>query len=343
MNFCTSAIVCSAVLLGLAGPAVAQQSSMRSQASQKSQCFEQGYGLSPDKFPAAYNAPARLDVNNGWDIFVSGSFIYWWVGQDGMDFLGTIGSGITAEQSLFQEFKWHPGFKVSLGTNLGDSWVGDVEYTYMHTQTASANSSLKTPQSSEWRMHYDQLDARLSRPFYQGRTLTVAPYGGVRGFWLRQTYELDTSLEYDLAMPNPNLSFNGIAKDWAVGLLTGMETHWLLGAGFRFEGDFSASLLYDRSTKVSIDFPESDGQLTSFALVNRGAIRSMFGMAGGFGWGAYFDRQNYHIDLLANYEFVLLPNRTTFKGLVNAVPFEASANTGDLYMSGLTATLRLDF
>src|SRR5271170_5227782 len=39
----------------------------------------------PIRMMPAYNAPARIDVRGCWDIFVSGSFIYWQLSQDNME------------------------------------------------------------------------------------------------------------------------------------------------------------------------------------------------------------------------------------------------------------------
>src|SRR5689334_8070275 len=47
--------------------------------------FEQGLELPTNKYLAAYNAPADICLKNGWDIDVTGSFIYWHVSEEFLD------------------------------------------------------------------------------------------------------------------------------------------------------------------------------------------------------------------------------------------------------------------
>src|SRR5271157_2856702 len=110
--------------------------------------FEQGYGISSDKFPAAYNAASRIEVQNSWDIFATASFLYWYADQEGMDLaystgLTTASDPTTVTNPLkgsydIMPFDFKPGFKVGLGMNFDfDNWVAFVEYTWLHQKVTT--------------------------------------------------------------------------------------------------------------------------------------------------------------------------------------------------------------
>jgi hypothetical protein len=327
--------------------------------SASSCCFEQGYEICNDKFPAAYNAAARVDVQCSWDIYVTGSFLYWHADQDAMDLAYPYVSGDADGQVLMQKFSYKPGFKVGLGVNFDhDNWVGFVEYTWFHQKTdlkstaapegsawymTSWFNDLYTPTavSSNWKANFDILDATLSRPYYQGRKLTILPFAGLRGAWIRQSLKVDAAVTSTTGYYSRNHSHS-----WAVGALAGMQAHWLLGWGCRFEGDVSGSILYTRYSKVS--FNEYDYAGLSYGSLNLhgfNTIRPMAGLTAGFGWGSYFDRQNYHLDLLATYDFNVLWGQNMMRyvaTLANSTSGPA-AEPADLHLQGLTVTARFDF
>ncbi len=334
--------------------------------------FEQGYDLCADKFPAAYNAPARVDVRDCWDLFLTGSFLYWYVGQDGLELavpanstthLITSGASIASSDQSYQ-----PGFKVGLGINFDvDNWVGYVEYTWMHSKTKTSLGALATGESwnlanwysnlstsnsavsaetvsSSWKYGFDMVDLVVSRPFYQGRKVTVSPYGGLKGFSLRQNFRVSAhNGRVGTTSFNENISHNK-QKSWAIGLLTGMQTHWLLGAGFRMEGDLGLSLLYNKFDKLSsrADMNGVNGE-SSHVRQKVSTVRPTMDLSAGLGWGSYLDRQNYHFDMLFAYEFFLLPGQNMMRYVANENIYMNSAAPNDLFMHGLTAKLRFDF
>jgi len=98
----------------------------------------QGDVLKKNQYPAAYNAQACYQIKDkGQDWFAQASFLYWYIGQEGMELAlsGGINSNTEFLSSrthiLRQSFEYTPGFKVGLGFNFNqqDNWVGYVEYT----------------------------------------------------------------------------------------------------------------------------------------------------------------------------------------------------------------------
>ncbi len=111
--------------------------------------FEQGRPLSKEnsRYPQAYNAPARTDIKGHWDWFVTASYIYWHVGQEGMDIATSASVAAVVDlaknsQTFFQDFDYESGFKVGLGMNLPiDDWVLYAEYTRLHFATSKSRKA----------------------------------------------------------------------------------------------------------------------------------------------------------------------------------------------------------
>jgi len=355
----TKLISSAAAVLAVGSTSYAQQKA----AMPATCCFEQGYEICNDKFPAAYNAAARIDVQCSWDFFVTGSFIYWHVDQDAMDYAYLVNGDSIPVQStvLVQDFDYKPGFKVGLGVDFDhDNWVGYVEYTWLHQKTnsgyesAPATFNYVTPWlnidtlgeaevvssiGTSWRTNLDIVDAVLSRPFYQGRKLTVLPFGGLRGAWIRQDFTVNAIGDAGTVFASKNRSHS-----WAVGARAGLQAHWMLGWGFRFEGDAAGSLLYTQYTKIRHnEFADGVSDL-SIRYHEYNTVRPMADMSVGMGWGSYLDRQNYHFDLLATYDFNVMWGQNMMRELNNIVNGSgAVSDAGDLHLHGLTVTARFDF
>ena len=341
------------------------------------QTFEQGYPLESDKYSAAFSAPARWQVQTSWDVFLTGSFTYWYADQDGMElaypaiFSGNTPLGSDQGEYLVQEFNYHPGFKVGLGMNFNnDHWLGFIEYTWVRqimnvgatvasdpregtpfwslsSWLVSNGTPLRAEQiSSSWKLNIDLLDATLSRPFYQGQKLTILPFGGIRAAWIRQYLLVDTAA-YDYSAdpvvlaPSHTQSHNR-SHCWSMGPRVGLQGHWLLDWGFRLESDIAGSVLYSCYTTVAINNePFPGASANGVQLKNVNTIRPMADMSMGLGWGSYFDRQNYHLDLLATYDFNMMWGQNMMRSLADAANQAVGHTAPDLHLQGLTLTLRL--
>ncbi len=136
-------------------------------------CFDHGFPTHPDCTPAAYSESAAIDLQCGWNTFMTASFIYWEAIQGGMDLAvpgqGTIAGGVltvpaisAVRQKLLQtDFEYQPGFKVGLGwSGMKDNWVLYAEYTWLHGNTSTSGSApnpdvatidgIALPQSGVW-------------------------------------------------------------------------------------------------------------------------------------------------------------------------------------------------
>ncbi len=373
-------LVCSAAAV----IAMGSQAFAQSKPASKDSCvspWQQGVDEFPAQPAAAPNPMAAISTK-GWDVFFDASFIYWHADQEYMDLAKTDASNglasVPATTVAFTDFSYNPGFKVGFGFGTGyDGWVGNVEYTWLHqTQSTSfgaptadaaniaawTNNDWYTPTSSantvsdfhagslnaKWKLHMDLLDANLSRPYYQGRDLTILPYAGLRGLFIRQSNRINM---VSLPVPaQPAATSENTSQSWAVGPDMGVNAHWLVGYGFRFEGFGGGSILYTRYTKVAHDEHNSApvttaGNVSVGRITQYGCLRPTLEAGLGLGWGTYFSNLGYYFDLLARYDFMVLFQQNMMRYNVRLINANSLGTNpiGDLHLHGLTLTARMDF
>lgn len=340
-------------------------------------CFERGYPNDNCCFPSAYNEPANYDLGPcPWDFWVDASFTYWDAYEEGLELAesSTQIAGVTQAPVnggfLFQNNQYKPGFKIGLGMDIGhDDWSGYAEYTWFRS-TTTTNSAAPTDArggtpvwimsnwvnykadvtelsaatiSSKWRLNMDLVDVGVTRPYYQGTHLIVAPFGGMRGQFIRQKLNISTTAT---AAPAIDAYSKNKSNSWAVGPRAGFLGEWHLGWGVRLEGDVSGSLLYTRYTKVANE--QSPSLNTSSEFIGShfngyNCLRAVNEMNLGLGWGSYFDCRNYHLDILATYDFQVFWNQNMMRQLVDSMGSGTGHSPSNLYLQGFTLKAQFDF
>ena len=330
---------------------------------------------------AAYNYPANVNASPSWDVYADASYIYWYPQEGGLD-LGSVAvfydetilpsgpGGFT----VFQDTGYTSGFKVGIGSNLDcDDWVLDLQYTYLRQNTTTSSGAAPSfPNSlfdvsawfyqnyysgvgaasfnSKWKLGIDWIDLVLQRPFYQGRRLTVTPSAGLRASWIRQQLNMTGSeiSSYDELATIPTAKSTNTSHSWAIGPRGVLEGRWLLGRGFRFQGNFGASLLFTQYTTIShsedIIVSAAYPSKPTYLATNYNTLRPMLEANWGIGWGTYFCQQQYHVDFAATYDFNYLwaQNMMRYVGGLNAAS-TTSPGIGDLVLHGLDIKARFDF
>jgi hypothetical protein len=365
--------------------------------------LEQGHEASTRQLMNGYSAPARIEVRGTWDVYATGSFLYWQAGQENME-IGIISRNSPeegkADDTPFQtsyvnhmdvtnpNFTYRPGFKFGIGANLDwDNWDAYAEYTWFHGSIGSGVSPLPAtstgsvvPPNGEylypiqgapggmaslffsnaeqsWSLKMDFLDLSLSRSYYSGTRLTVRPFFGVRGAWIRQTLDTEYvgSTSYSNSAPTSSNGWlkaivNNQSAAWGIGPRTGFESNWLLGYGTRFIGNASGDILYTRYSlhqdQQAAYFSAQDvaDPITSNAAVSQTIdyLRAHTDFELGIGWGTYFDNNNWHIDLSATYGFQIFWDQNMFRNFEDSYA-QSFAPNGNLYIHGLTMTANFDF
>jgi len=326
---------------------------------------------------AAYSAPARIDVCRSWDVYATGTFVYWQAIQDNME-LGiasatdtSLTAGGNSGNIINMSFDYKPGFKVGLGMNFDyDNWDGYAEYTWFHgTNTQSSNgttngaifpfvghpsiegSNRYNTGSENWNLKMDFADVTLGRSYYVGTKLTFRPFMGARGAWIRQRANytfVNTSTTGRFGIAEGTLTSLNRSNSWGVGPSVGLSSNWMFGYGLRATGLATADLLFTRYNASTYDsfLNSGTGATTVFNTNQRQAntLKPHANLEMGFGWGSYFDNNHWHFDLLATYGFQVFWNQNMFRHYTDSGK-QASSNlpNGDLFVQGLNLSARFDF
>jgi hypothetical protein len=287
---------------------------------------------------------------------------------------------------LSQSFDYKPGFKVGLGAVYQHEWVVFADYTWLRgtdsvRKSAPTNTSLTsgtsavttgtpvwvignwflqgngigqalagTSAASKWTYAVDLIDAMASRPYYQGSSLTVSPFGGLRAALIRQNLKVSlTEISGQTGISNPPqpITSRNRSSSWAIGPRIGCDANWLLPAGFRVEGDFAASLLFTRYTKITHTEDRASTTFNpgpyTYRYRDYNCLRPMGELGLGVGWGRYLASQKYHIDFAASYDFNIFWSQNMISKMLAEYLSGMMFNAPHLFFHGLTLSGRLDF
>ncbi len=329
--------------------------------------YVSGEKIQAGQLPGAYNQSADYMCDNGWDIFLTGDYIWWNWSQDvgtSVGFNGVIGSSLNV--NLTPDLVtpgYASGFQVGLGFNMHgmDDWNFYGEYTWYKNSGSKSNSvdiandlgSASLSGSGNRHIKYSNADFLLQRPFYFGKKLTSNFYTGLKALWITRNGSASSSGTFDLLdgqfASDGAVSFSATDKtsSWALGPKFGMDSNWLLGYGFKFLSNISASVLYTRYTENST--MTSTGDLTilgnnptitgtqTVAINNYGTLRPVLETYLGLGWGSFFCDDSFHFDLSIGYDF------NVYWDYVTTASAAGVATPANLYLHGLNVQLRFDF
>ena len=339
--------------------------------------YDQGHQICEGTLPKAYNAPARIDICDGVDAFITGTFIYWEPLSDQLD-LGLTDLTLNWPRDFdVVRFTtdYQPGFKVGLGTHFEhDNWDIFAQYTRLHSNQGTnfnPSTSLSTDffhtswlpfdaaaigsayqflliseVQANWRMDLDKIDLELGRSYYVGTNLITRPYIGGSGHWLDENYSL--SFTYDGTPRSVTLKNDS----WAIGPRFGINTQWIFYEGFRLFGNAAINLMFS-SNKMS-GSGISNGTTVStpfnFNTDKKYVLRNVEELVIGLGWGSYFTSDKWHFDIFAAYEVQRYSHTNYMNKYAQMRSIDSNADSalnlikpGDTYLHGLTAGVRFDF
>ncbi len=361
------------VIMGAMTPFIAQADQPMNPPAAKPS-YTAGEMVRDGQMPAGYNQSASYVVDNSWDMYFTGNFIYWHLDQDQAS-LGTLikdpstsaavfasGSG----EKMFVNPSYKPGFQVGMGFDMKgmDDWNLYAEYTWYKNSASNSidvasddifamdedvvpvdgRVVLATAIDANATFHYNCADLAMQRNFYWGKKLTSKFGCGLRARWINEKTSMTaTGLSYASsdALLSQYTSESGSVvgsveqHSWALGPRFELASNWLLGMGFKIMGDVAGSVLYTRYTEISSSYVE--GSALNYARSNngKGTLRAITETSLGLGWGSYFgDNNDYHFDLSAAYEFNVHWNQNY--NVHGSIP-------GNVYLHGLNVAARLDF
>ena len=332
-------------------------------------------GEKADQMLPGYNAPARLDLQSDRpQVYFTGSFTYWQASQDNME-LGFVSDSSDPDYAMKgsfvnMDFDYKPGFQVGAGVSfLPDNWDLYAEYTWFRGtnhkkkdlqvgnfletlfptwQAASFTAPQYYEGSESWTLHMDLADLRLGRDFFVGKCLTFHPFIGLRAPFIRQQVAVTYS-ELTTA-PSVDTYLDQMSHSWGVGPSLGTSLDWLLGKGFKLYGKGDVDVVYTEYTTLSFKQKSVEsGEIIdytglSYLQKNLNTVRSHIDLALGFEWGTYIAKKGAHISLAADYGFQVFFNQNMFRTFIDSLTLaKSTSSNGNLYIQGLTATLRADF
>ena len=305
------------------------------------------------KMTSGYNETGRVQVRGSWDLFIAGSFIYWQPIEENLDMAVSspnYNNPLITQEYYKMKFNWKPGLKISAGIiSDHDDWSIIANYTWLHTKNKKSHgrsvNDMIVPYtlvdtsniynfSAIWYLNLDLINLQLARRLHLGKKLIVQPYGGISLAFIDQKYYFDTTARSDDFIYQP---FSRDRSDsWGLGPKIGLDTEWNLTDHFRIIANLSGEILYTcyRIRNKSYHLYRSNALHNLQVKIDRNYLRPMTDIATGISWGTYLGDDFWHIEISTLYEFHILWNQNMLS---------ANSKGYDLYLNGLTVTVKLDF
>ncbi|MBI3237065.1 MAG: hypothetical protein HYZ48_05145 [Chlamydiales bacterium] len=314
--------------------------------------------------------PSARGCSNETSIYLAGSFIYWKSGYSDMIISSRLQNSLLPQNQKQKKIslnnQYDPGFKVGLGCNFQrDVWDLFLNWTRLesnvtnraHTHTpklvtllgslvASGQNDtfVGTHLKANWDFHFNSVDLELGRNFYIGKYLSLRPYAGAKGAWIKQDLKVSYKGAVEGVQGTPFLEpITGHYKDhmWGVGPRIGLNSRWVLGkCNIAFLADLAGSLIWEDFQPYSrvhfVNPLTGNGPFIERITGHQTQLNPIAEVFVGFDWGHCFDERVY-FNLSAGYEMQYLWDQLK---TTNFLSFQQNDALG---MRGLTATLRMDF
>jgi len=313
------------------------------------------------------NPSSRFQVDNGWNLFLDGEFLWWVAKEDGLyyaqnGFSGEMTTAVPPDGTIDFNGKlekvhphWHPGFRFGMGGNMSyDEWDIFLYWTWFRSHAHDSRKGLllvlwghpdadsaqgATHASGNWRLHYNVLDLELARAFWVGKHLSLRPFFGGRGAWIDQHFKI----KYDLATsPETDARLKAQSDFEGGGIRAGFETRFVLLNGWSFYGTASASMLYGYYDCDFYEKWESVKIARSKDTFHQAASTAQLAL--GVRWDGYTHNDRYHFGLYAEWEqniwFGINKMNHFFSGFSEG---DLQQMNSDLTLQGGTFGIRFDF
>ena len=294
-----------------------------------------------------YYPKSGFQAPNG-HFYVTGEWLFWGTRQEGMEF-------VTAKKV---DFDFQSGFRVGLGVHLpNDRWDIYINYTrfnpededsahgsfyplFLFQGTGGPRGSFVSEAHAHWEIEFQNLDVEIGRAFYIAKTLNLRPFFGLKGAWIDQ----DAHIRYEGGFIAAEQIFRTYFKNdfKGAGPLLGIESNWILGAGFSFFADLTTALIVGH-----FDDHQKQYQLNGVEVVNLDSdfnlVSPTVQMIAGLAWDRNFNQERCHVGLSAGFEsqYWWCQNQTE-QFTDDQFPIYVREQ-GDLAFYGLTLRGRFDF
>jgi hypothetical protein len=298
------------------------------------------------------NYPSNYQVAQGFDLFISGEYLYWTAREDGLNYAQV---GLEGHLKKISP-EWRNGFRVGAGFNFPKSGFDLVALWTHFTSHASSsahatnllpvwahpdNALMRTATFAKgsWSLNLNTVDLECSHSSWFGGCFSLRPFFG--GRWLKIEQALHT--RYDYATTPVVVGRLRSTSDFdGGGLRAGVDLRYSFGAGFSLSSLLSASLLYgEASTHFCLKEDATQiGKSHSSSLEGLSALQLNLVL----GWDTHFWRDRCHIALFAGWEqnaFFGANRMSHYLG--NLGQGNYFQEKGNLTLQGLIAGGRFDF
>lgn len=339
-----------------------------------------------------HNADIAFDVEFLWWYVTMTNLNYAFESQiiDQQD-LNAVNPARTVVPKKIYEFDWgwDPGVRLGLGVVTNhDGWDVYADWTYTYNSTSDVKSvpplasstlnaatipfgtnvlatswglfGVRTPLtrvSGRWSLLFHQIDLELGRKFWISRTLSLRPYGGLRGHWSRTYLRIKGNFEgTDAASPVGFLEETDRyhQRFWGVGLLGGIETAWHITKNWSVFIDGALSLIYgpfNQKTSFKQFATNPAGVQTTLVSTNMRhddiyTLQSIYDLAIGLRWETTLYNEAYRLLFDAGWENHFWPHFNHLDANITGNSPIANAfmsSNGDLTLIGLVLRGRFEF
>ncbi len=290
---------------------------------------------------AAFQAPRS-------HFYLTGEWLYWRTREEGMEFA----------TSQIVDFDFQSGFRVGLGVHLPhDHWDIYVNYTrfvpdasesrhgsfyplFLFQGTGAPQGATVSEAHAHWKIEFQTVDVEIGRAYYIAKTLTFRPFFGLKGAWINQEAKFRYRGGF---IPHGQAFRTEFDNDFkGAGPLIGIESNWVLGAGFNFFGDIATALIigqfFDKQEQRQLDGAKVVDLNTDFHLLS-----PTVQIAAGIAWDRNFRRDRLHFGLSAGFETQYWWGQNQSEQFTDDHFPIYVRGKGDLAFYGLTFRGRLDF
>ncbi|NGX49338.1 MAG: hypothetical protein K940chlam5_00936 [Candidatus Anoxychlamydiales bacterium] len=318
--------------------------------------YSQGHLIENSQVMPGYNAPAKIDIGKELDVFATATYLFYQPIEKGLVYAQSSDNPTVTIGKFFEmHSSYKSAFKLALGfSTASDSWAYTAEYTRVHFSKVKRLEQIAintwihfatipeemTDIRAKWGLKLDTLDLTFERSFYGGTYLLLTPLFGVRGGYLDQSFNTDSTRRSDAEL----LYSRSKIDSHFIGLIAGAKTKYLFFWGFNLFADVKASLLYQKfkvkNRQNSATTPSAlfDNSTNTIRYINPNLLIST-----GLEWGSYFSNNTRHISFLVGYDANVFFNQNLMAELKDLRINGRTADIGDLFFHGIIANLKINF
>lgn len=296
-------------------------------------------------------------------IVFSADFLYWYPSEEVNDIWASvisIGDNTSSWGAPGFNFTWDYGFRLGTGYDFAyDQWDSAFYWTWFRTQTnrtiPSAPDSEISPEfdaaflsgdaaqslQGNWSLLFNMFDWELGRNYWVSTGLSLRPFVGVKGGWIRQSIHAHY---YDLIIDDAPTDHSGTEhlknNFWGIGPSGGVNTKWNLQTSrsqfLNLFGDFSVATMWGSWTCADV-YNNTASQTYSIKTENSALGALMFRAFVGIGWDMDLRSCRSHFSTKLGFETQFWLNQLRISTL------QIQRLHGDLTLQGLTFNCRYDY